>query len=79
MLDDAYSYNYIHSAVSGRMRAVLIIMTAWRREARKEEALDERTRERAIVNPTNVGTVSKAQLGKLLRDGVERMWAFPSA
>ena len=42
---------------------MLIIMTAWRREARKEEALDERTRERAIVNPTNVGTVSKAPLG----------------
>ena len=28
-------------------------------------------RERAIVNQTNIGTVSKATLGKLLRDGVE--------
>ena len=28
-------------------------------------------RERAIVNQTNTGTVSKATLGKLLRDGVE--------
>ena len=33
--------------------------------------------ERAIVNQTNVGTVSKATLGKLLRDGVKRIWAFP--
>ena len=36
-------------------------------------------RERAIVNQANNGTVSKATLGKLLRDGVERVWAFPSA
>ena len=28
-------------------------------------------RERAIVNQTNIGTVSNATLGKLLRDGVE--------
>ena len=35
-------------------------------------------RERAIVNKTNIGTVSKATLGKLLRDGVERVWAFSS-
>ena len=30
-------------------------------------------RERAIVSQTNIGTVSKATLGKLLRDGVERI------
>ena len=30
-------------------------------------------REKAIVNPTNIGTLSKAKLGKLLRDGVERI------
>ena len=36
-------------------------------------------RERAIVNQMNIGTVSKATLGKLLIDGVERIWAFPSA
>ena len=35
-------------------------------------------RERAIVNQTNIGTVSKVTLGKRLRDGVERIWAFPS-
>ena len=36
-------------------------------------------KQRAIVNQSNIGTVSKAALGKLLRDGVERVWAFPSA
>ena len=36
-------------------------------------------RERAIVNQTNIRTISKAALGKLLRDGVERIRAFPSA
>ena len=36
-------------------------------------------RERAIVSLTNIGTVSKATLGKLLRDGVEHIWAFPRA
>ena len=38
-----------------------------------------RGRERAILNQTNVGTVSKATLGKLLKNGAERIWAFPSA
>ena len=33
-------------------------------------------RERAIVNQTNIGTVSMATLGKLLRDGVERIRLF---
>ena len=36
-------------------------------------------RERAIVNQTNIGTVAKAMLGKLVRDGVERLWALPIA
>ena len=35
-------------------------------------------RERAIVSQTDIGTVSKAALGKLLRDGVERLWALCS-
>ena len=34
---------------------------------------------RAIVNQTNVGTISKAKQGKLLGDGVEHIWAFLSA
>ena len=36
-------------------------------------------RERAIVNQTNIGSVSSATLGKLPRNGVERVWTFPSA
>ena len=36
-------------------------------------------RERAIVNQSKTGTVSKATFGKHLRDGVERIWVFPSA
>ena len=46
----------------------------------------ERKRERAVVNDVSIATVSKAALGKLLRNGVERIikktknvWAFPSA
>ena len=34
--------------------------------------------ERAIVSQMNIETISKVTLGKLLRDGVERIWAFPS-
>ena len=36
-------------------------------------------RKSAIVNQTNIGTVLKATLGKLLRDGTERIWVFPNA
>ena len=36
-------------------------------------------RERAIVSQTNIETISKTTLGKLPRDGVERIWAFPNA
>ena len=36
-------------------------------------------RERSVFNQTNIGTVSRAALGRLLRDGAERAWAFPSA
>ena len=36
-------------------------------------------RERSVFNQTNIGTVSRATLGRLLRDGAERVWAFPSA
>ena len=38
-----------------------------------------RDKEKAIFNQTNIGTISKATLGKLLKDGAERVWAFPSA
>ena len=36
-------------------------------------------RERSVFNQTNIGTVSRATLERLLRDGPERVWAFPSA
>ena len=36
-------------------------------------------RERSVFNQTNTGTVSVANLGKMLRDRAERVWAFPSA
>ena len=34
--------------------------------------------EKAIIDQMNTGTVLKGTLGKLLRDRVERIWAFPS-
>ena len=36
-------------------------------------------RERSAFNQTNTDTVSRAALGRLLRDGAERVWAFPSS
>ena len=35
-------------------------------------------RERPIVNQMNIGTVSRATLGKPPREGVERIWSVPS-
>ena len=37
------------------------------------------SRERSVFNQVNLCTVSSAALGRLLRDGAERVWAFPSA
>ena len=31
-------------------------------------------RERSVFNQANIGTVSRATLGRLLRDGAERVW-----
>ena len=36
-------------------------------------------RERSLFNQANIGTVSRATFGRLLRVGVERLLAFPSA
>ena len=36
-------------------------------------------RERGTINQTNIGTVSRATVRRLLRDGTERIWAFPRA
>ena len=58
-------------------------LIAWRKEEWRKEAADIRStiqdREGAVFNQTNIGTVSKATFGRLLRDGAERVWAFPSA
>ena len=35
--------------------------------------------ERSVFNQANIGTVSRATLGRLLRDGAERVWACPRA
>ena len=36
-------------------------------------------RDRAIFNQTNIGHVSKETLRTLLKDGMERIWAFPNS
>ena len=36
-------------------------------------------REQSGFNQTNTGTVLRATLGRLLRDGAKRVWTFPSA
>ena len=38
-----------------------------------------RGRERSVFNQTNIGTVTRATSGRLLRDAAKRVWAFPSA
>ena len=60
----------------------ITLSVAWRREALKEEALDDLhwTDERGS---SSVGRTlepfQRQTLGKLLREGVERTWNFPSA
>ena len=54
-------------------------LIASRREAWKEEALDDlpwKDERGGIVNQTNLGTVSKAKLRKLLREGVECIYGL---
>ena len=41
--------------------------------------LTMRGRDRAIFNQTSIGTISRATLNTLLKDGAERIWAFSSA
>ena len=45
---------------------------------RKRPTFHPQRPERSVFNQTNIGTVSRANLGRLLRDGAERVWAFPS-
>ena len=49
------------------------------RERKSARRSSLKGRERVIVSQTNIGAVSKVTLGKHQRDGVERIWAFPSA
>ena len=46
---------------------------------RLKEKRVERGRERSLFNQTDIGTFSKVTLGRLLRDGVESVWALPSS
>ena len=56
-------------------------LIAWRRGVEKgigrHSTLQDR--EWSVFNQANIGTVSRATLGRLLRDGTERVWAFPSS
>ena len=60
-----------------RIFSRILVEHGSRRKAARRSSL--KGRERVIVSQTNIGTVSKATLGQLLRDGVERIWAFSSA
>ena len=51
----------------------------WPGGERRGKRIFLKGQEKAIVSQTNTGPVSKATLRKLLRDGMERVWAFPSA
>ena len=55
---------------------VYVLVQKHEKESASQSSL--KGRERAIINQTNVGPISKATLGKLLRDRVEHLWVFPS-
>ena len=50
-----------------------------RRRKRKCSTIFLKRRSKATINQTNTATVSRATLGKLLRDGIERIQTFPTA
>ena len=58
-------YGHFCPAVTGNCLATQLVLAALKGEG-------------GIVNQTKIGTVSKATSGKLLRDGVERIRAFPN-
>ena len=64
------------TAWSWCVRAGLLVFPSQKGGSARRVSL--KGRERAVIDQTNIGTVSKATLGTLLRDGVERIWAFPS-
>ena len=59
----------------------ITLSIAWRGEVLKEKALDD-VRSKDERRPSSVRQTlelfQRQRLGKLLRDGVERIWAFPS-
>ena len=65
----------LQNTQAGNYLGFLIALRRVERGSARRSSL--KGRERDIVSQTNIGTVSKA-LGKLLRDGMERIWAFPS-
>ena len=69
--------HYLRPQIQGHHTIERLAETGVERGSARRSCL--KGRERAIVSQTNIGTVSKATLGKLLRDVVERIWAFPSA
>ena len=72
----------LRSTTCGHKATGITPSIAWRREALKEEALDDLP-SKDERGPSSIGRTlepfSKATLGKLLRDGEERIWAFLSA
>ena len=60
--------HYLRAQSQGHHTIDRVERTAW-----KEEELDDRPWERAIVNKKNIGIVSKSTLRKNLPDGVERI------
>ena len=76
----------LHLGRSEVLRSLRHYLRAQSRGHHTSDRLEERgvergsaRRERAIVSQTTIGIVSKATLWKLLKDGMERIWAFPSA
>ena len=68
---------WLHSHFVGRPLRVGFKKKKKKKNARRSSLTG---RERAIVSQTNIGTIWKATLGKILSDWVERIiWPFPSA
>ena len=69
--------NGVRPLMIARNRKVLRLYAHSMRESNEHSTFQGR--ERSVFNQTNIGTVSRPTLGRLLRHGAERVWAFPSA
>ena len=65
----AQTYTYTHTHTHTQMHT-------HERERAQHSLLQGR--ERCMFNQANMGTVPRATLWRLLRDGAERIWAYPS-